>query len=374
MQGSQGDLSIQGESVLKQLSLAVNNKTSVFLLVLALIVGGVGAQATGVLNTKSGGYLVCVNSKTKVVTHPGTSTCPKGSKKLVLGAQGIAGVNGLTGAAGLPGKNGKDGKDGKTLWNGTTDPISTLGAPGDMFINSVTKTLFGPKNLDGTWPIGVSMVGPAGERGPIGLTGAIGPQGPGGGSGPAGPAGPAGSNATLTCAQGGTCVVGNTGPGGGIVFYVQTATDTAPWRYMEAAPNTWSGFGEDWTTLWCNSNEDFLPNLIFGNTGTIHTSSAIGAGFRNTRMMVQNCGFGAANAAAAYNGGGKSDWFLPSKDELNLLYGAKATVGGFQTNCSYWSSSEKVKDDAWVQTFPSGQQGALIKQAVNCTRPVRAFG
>jgi hypothetical protein len=143
---------------------------------------------------------------------------------------------------------------------------------------------------------------------------------------------------------------------------------------MEAAPNTWSGFGADPPIAWCNSDEDFLPNLIFGNTGTIHTSSAIGAGFRNTRMMVQNCGFGAANAAAAYNGGGKSDWFLPSKDELNLLYGAKATVGGFATDCSYWSSSEKVKDDAWVQTFPSGQQDGLGKQAVLCTRPVRAFG
>ena len=157
--------------MLKILSTTTKNKFTLFLLVLALIVGGVGAQATGLLNTSSGGYLVCVNSKTKVVTHPGTSTCPKGNKKLVLGAQGLQGVPGLTGATGLSGKDGAAGKDGKTLWNGVKDPESTWGAPGDMFINSVTKTLFGPKDLTTGWPAGVSMVGPAGA------TGAQGPQG-----------------------------------------------------------------------------------------------------------------------------------------------------------------------------------------------------
>ena len=45
------------------------NRPVLGLLVIALVVGGVGAQASGVLNSPSGGYLVCVNSKTKVVTH-----------------------------------------------------------------------------------------------------------------------------------------------------------------------------------------------------------------------------------------------------------------------------------------------------------------
>ena len=68
-----------------------------------------------------------------------------------------------------------------------------MGAPGDMYINATAKTLFGPKNLDGTWPAGVSMVGPKGDQGPIGITGATGPQGPGG-SGPAGATGAAGAD------------------------------------------------------------------------------------------------------------------------------------------------------------------------------------
>jgi len=151
---------------------------------------GITANAAGNLNNPDSGYLLCVNTKTKMVTHPGSSKCPKGTTALVLGQKGKDGIPGLTGAAGL---NGLDGKDGKTLWNGVKDPESTWGAPGDMFINSITKTLFGPKNLDGTWPTGVSMVGPKGDQGPIGLTGATGPQGPGGGSGPAGATGATGA-------------------------------------------------------------------------------------------------------------------------------------------------------------------------------------
>lgn len=142
-------------------------------------------------------YLLCADNKTNVVTHPigNQKTCGQNAVSFLVGAKGKDGATGLTGATGL---NGADGKDGKTLWNGTKDPEITWGAPGDMYINATAKTLFGPKNLDGTWPIGVSMVGPKGDQGPIGLTGATGPQGPGG-SGPAGATGatgPAGTNGT----------------------------------------------------------------------------------------------------------------------------------------------------------------------------------
>ena len=349
--------------MLKKLSALSNNKSSLFLLTLALIVGGIGAQATGILNTPSGGYLVCVNSSTKIVTHPGTSTCPKGSKKLVLGAQGEAGTDGLTGAAGLPGKDGVNGKDGNTLWNGTTDPVSTLGAPGDIFINFQTKTLFGPKNLDGTWPAGFSMVGPAGPTGA---------QGPGGGSGPAGATGPAGSNATLTCAQGGTCAIGDTGPGGGIVFIVQTPTAAAPWRYMEAAPNTWSGGSADPQIRWCSNASNYVPDLITGDTTTVQTSNAIGAGHLNTRKMLRGCTYGAANAAAAYNGGGKSDWHLPSRDELNQLYLQRTTVGGFQSSW-YWSSSEGSSNGAAMRRFTDNALIYYFKGDRQYVRPVRTF-
>ena len=327
------------------------NKSSLFLLVLALIVGGVGAQATGLLNTESGGYLVCVNSKTKVITHPGTSSCPKGSKTLVLGAQGIAGA------------------DGKTLWNGVKDPESTLGAPGDMFINTTTKTLFGPKDLTTSWPLGVSMVGATGPQGP----GGGGSAGTNGTNGSNGTNGTNGTNATLTCAQGGTCVVGNTGPGGGIVFYVQTATAMAPWRYMEAAPSLWANAEGDPTVMWCNVSNAFLKEIPTGATPTsTYTGEPIGAGFYNSFAMLNTCSGGAAHVATSYNGGGKSDWFLPSKGELAQLYSQKTVVGGFVAG-SYWSSSEVDASNAWDQGFSSGDQGNTSKDTTLSVRPVRAF-
>jgi len=341
----------------KKFLLPAANKSSIGLLVLALIVGGISAQATGILNTASGGYLVCVNSTTKVVTHPGTSSCPKGSKKLILGAQGVAGATGLS------------GKDGATLWNGIKDPESTVGAPGDMFINATTKVLFGPKDVVTGWPAGVSMVGPQGSSG----SGSVGPTGA---------AGAPGSNATLTCAQGGTCVVGNTGPGGGIVFYVQTATADAPWRYMEAAPNTWAGGSADPAMNWCTIDSIFLPLFPGGGNptdlATASTFTTIGSGFRNTKVMLANCTWGAANAVTFYNGGGKNDWFLPSKGELDELYAQRVIVGGFipdnpPTRSPYHSSSEGSATEDLLKLFATGADGNGTKSSSYYIRPVRAF-
>jgi len=287
--------------VIKNLSFVSRNKSSVFLLVFALIVGGVGAQAAGVLNTPSGGYLLCVNPKTAVTTFPAKTKCPSGYKKLILGAQGIQGI-----------------------------------------------------------------------------TGEAGPSGVNGGGGPAGATGAAGSNANLTCAQGGLCVVGNTGPGGGIVFYVHDATATAPWRYLEAAPNTWSGGVEDPSAKWCSVVDNEAPLLSTGDTSAVHTLTTIGSGFSNTRMMIGSCSFGAANMAASYNGGGKSDWFLPSKAELNELYAQRVIVGGFipdapPTRSPYHSSSENNANADLVKEFATGFDGTGDKNANYYVRPVRAF-
>ena len=356
-------------------SILTQKKTSLALLVFALLIGGVSVQAAGVLNTSSGGYLVCVNSKTKVVTHPGTSTCPKGNKKLVLGAQGVAGVDGLTGATGLNGKDGRDGKDGKTLWNGVKDPESTWGAPGDMFINSVTKTLFGPKELTTGWPAGVSMVGPKGDQGPIGLTGATGPQGPGG-SGPAGPQGPAGatgsSGIAITqlsiCGASGTslCKVGVQGPGGGTIFFVDYNDIYPTFNYLEAAPTSCEA-----TRAWSSANTS-VPAA--GGWG----ARSVGAGQGNTNAIkAVFTGDGDTNNNAAYFAtsclaGDKSDWFLGSLGEMKLMYDNLQGVGGFVEG-NYWSSSEYGALAAWYQAFTNGVQDFNGKVNSYYVRPVRAF-
>jgi hypothetical protein len=370
-------LKTHGESLLNNLSSVSRNKSSVFLLVLALIVGGVGAQAAGLLNTSSGGYLVCVNSKTKVVTHPGTSTCPKGNKKLVLGAQGVAGVDGITGAAGLSGKDGTNGKDGKTLWNGVKDPESTWGAPGDMFINSVTKTLFGPKNLDGSWPAGVSMVGPPGAAGVAGPAGPSGPQGPGGGSGPAGATGATGatgaSGVAAPIVTGANCIgtkctykIGDTGPGGGIIFFVDYNDIYPTFNYLEAAPTSC----ESALKTWSSANTDVTAARGWA-------ARAVGAGQANTAAIkavfrAGNSGNNAAYFATSCSAGGKSDWFLGSLGEMKLMYDNLLGVGGFVEGI-YWSSTENATVDAWLQVFNNGRQDLDDKTTPYCVRPVRAF-
>ncbi len=402
----------------KSLALA-RNKTSLALLVLALVIGGISAQATGLLNLTSGGYLVCVHPKTHVVTHPSTSKCPKGYEKLILGAQGDAGTVGITGAAGLPGVDGKNGVDGingtngRTLWNGTSDPESTWGAPGDMFINAATKVLFGPKELTTGWPAGVPMLGLQGVKGDTGARGATGPQGSTGATGSAGSngsngaAGSNGSNgtngsdATLTCAQGGTCSLGSTGPGGGKVFYISTTPNTAatPWHYMEVAPSTWNGGADSTMQWWTCFAAGWVKELTAGTTGiSSNTKSTVGKGFSNTKMILGMCGYGAAQMSASYNGGGKSDWFLPSLDELNQLckwargiawisdatlctsggslnsstYGAASA--GLESLAGYWSSTEDNPSNALFQAFSNGSQDSNGKHFDNVyVRPVRAF-
>ena len=288
-------------------------KVTIAIAASALLFLGVAASAAGATKDYHRYHQICVNLKTKELTYGGDAnswSCGSTSFSVVsssgLTAAALKGLNGVNGKDGI---NGIDGKDGKTLWNGIKDPETTWGAPGDMYINATTQTLFGPKNLDGSWPAGVSMVGPRGNQGLIGLTGATGSQGPQGpgGSGPTGATGATGSDASLTCAQGGTCVIGATGPGGGKVFYIQTATVAAPWRYMESAPNTWNGGESDPIIVWCSNTSAFVPNLLTGSVATQQTSDAIGAGYANTQKMLRGCTFGAANAAAAYNGGGKSD-------------------------------------------------------------------
>ena len=231
------------------------------------------------------------------------------------------------------------------------------------------------------------MVGTKGDQGPIVLTGATCPQGPGGGSGPAGPAGatgpagPAGSNGTngtsasLTCAEGGTCALGDTGPGGGIVFIVQTATAVAPWRYMEVAPNTWNGGVADPTIHWCD-DFNFVPNLLTGNVSQIQTSTTVGSGFSNTQKMLRGCLYGAANAVAGYNGGGKSDWHLPSKNELAQIYVQRAIVTGLVDDAYYWSSSEFDSEEAYAQRLIGDVSvgPAMKDNNYRYVRPVRAFG
>jgi len=316
------------------------NKSSVGLLIIALVVGGISASASEELNTPSGGYLVCIAPKTALVTYPATAKCPKGYKKLILGAAGATGAQGPAGASGSG--------TGNTGLKGDTGPKGDMGLTGLKGDN-----------------------GPKGDMGLTGLKGDTGPQGPMG-IGIQGQIGPVGAPERLTCAQGGTCSLDSVGPGGGIVFYVQDRTPNASWRYLEAAPNTWSGGIADPIMKWCSEGNAFIKSLATGVSGAGNTGTLVGTGARNTKVMLGTCTFGAANMAVSYAGGGKSDWFLPSKEELNLMYKSKRTIGGFLDK-PYWSSSEDGAFNAWTQAFGLGSLGNFFKVNDYYVRPIRAF-
>ena len=70
---------------------------------------------------------------------------------------------------------------------------------------------------------------------------------------------------------------------------------------------------------------------------------------------------------------GYSDWFLPSIDELHLMYVNlhKKGLGGFED--WYWSLSQYLKDYAWYQNFNSGYQVSTSWSITCRVRAVRAF-
>jgi hypothetical protein len=165
-----------------------------------------------------------------------------------------------------------------------------------------------------------------------------------------------------TCAQGGPCSIGDKGPGGGTVFYVAKTKQT--WgRYLEAAPAKWSGKLNSPQLPWCDVTDTLVP----GSTGV-----GLGDGKANTAAIAAACTSGAASRAAAYRGGKKSDWYLPSKGELNVLYKKRKAVGGFPA-WTHWSSSEASQQAAWLQGFAGGVQNETNKSYLGSLRPIRAF-
>ncbi|MDP4014717.1 MAG: DUF1566 domain-containing protein [Candidatus Nanopelagicales bacterium] len=177
---------------------------------------------------------------------------------------------------------------------------------------------------------------------------------------------PARDVATTPTTSASACVVGEPGPGGGTIFYRDAATGLC----FEAAPSGWNGGGSD-------------PSLAWGTTNkcasiSIATGTAIGDGEANTTAITRNTACDtpkkapAAWAAKNYAGGGRSDWFLPSKDELNQLYAQKTTVGGF-AGVLVWSSSQNGASYAWWQNLGAGGQISDYKGLTLRVRPVRAF-
>ena len=168
------------------------------------------------------------------------------------------------------------------------------------------------------------------------------------------------------------------GPAGGYIFYDKGSYSNG-WRYLEAAPASTEWTGKQW-----------------GSYGTWirGTETGIGTGQSNTTKIVTwlNSHSETDRATQLCNAlvyGGYSDWFLPSADELDLIYNNLFLfgVGGFEGEiiALYWGSSESNEDYipdnviygnayyAWAQDFSDGDKGYDHKNNAYRVRAVRAF-
>ncbi|MDH3243736.1 MAG: DUF1566 domain-containing protein [Saprospiraceae bacterium] len=117
------------------------------------------------------------------------------------------------------------------------------------------------------------------------------------------------------------------------------------------------------------------------------TGDGVGAGEMNTVLAIamqtndNTTGEFAALLCAELMRAGYGDWYLPSKEELNLMYDQRAIINTSSTanggsafvGADYWSSTELTTSGASEQNFGNGTQNNQSKQGLNRVRAIRAF-
>lgn len=191
------------------------------------------------------------------------------------------------------------------------------------------------------------------------------------------------------------CQVGDTGPGGGRVFYVSPTSInssegvSAGGVYLEVAPPQWSGAQAEPFSGWCKNNLGQPIGSAIG-TGAANTSAWLKFGTCFTNSAVETVTKAVVN--------GKDDWFVPSSKEMNEVCkfmrgqavgdpavscnnsGSLRTpfVGGRLSGAAYWTSTEAASRYGTSTLVMNMDTGATVPaQDVNSVahiRPIRAFG
>jgi hypothetical protein len=380
------------------------------------------AQVTVTVAAGSGGtptsYTVSASPQVSGVTR----TCT------VTGASGSCVVTGLTNGTAYTfttTATNSAGTSSASTASSSVTPEVVPGTPATPTSYTITKSTDGV-----TYSTGCTVTVPASSCVVTGLTNGTAYTFKTTATNSAGTSGLSSASASVTPAT--VYTVGSTGPGGGFVFYVQagggTFTSTGSdcntaCKYLEVAPiNQSTGIVWATTAAFCyaagsdSGTSDCQNNSIYSNTAgqaaSRTASTAIGMGMANTnqayaRVSNNGAGGGAATStyavglAWAYENNGKTDWHLPSKDELNQLCkwnggvtwtsndqtcnGAGGTLNSATNGAStsamstvtYWSSSEFSLAATQSQNFPTGwvNEGfGKVETSSKYTRAVRAFG
>ena len=166
------------------------------------------------------------------------------------------------------------------------------------------------------------------------------------------------------------CKIGMTGPGGGLIFFVDYNDQYSGFNYLEAAPQSCE-VARAWSS-------DTTNSLLAVNGWA---ARAVGRGQANTTAMLANGATnyvgdtsGAAFYADRLDCGTKTDWFLGSLGEMKLMYDNLQGLGGSFVDDDYWSSSGRDATNAWNQHFDTGEQFSHLKDfTIYNVRPVRTF-
>jgi len=171
--------------------------------------------------------------------------------------------------------------------------------------------------------------------------------------------------------------LGDTGPAGGLVFY-DKGNNVGGWRYLEAAP---ADLGP---TDYIENPGSFPPNLYQLWERTYEREGrAVGRGTYNSEYLMTIAqargGFTwAVRLCDNYEANGFTDWFLPSRDELNFIYGNLYLQGkgNFRPE-QYWSSTGWTDTwgsyRAWYINFADGKHDNTNPRQQRRVRPVRQF-
>ena len=306
--------------------------------------GGVGVFAASSTKTVT----VCADNTTNMLRYAKGGTCTETETPVVLNQTGPVGKTGKTGATGQIGKRGKTGATGA---KGDTGATGAAGAKGDTGATGAT--------------------GAAGAKGDTGATGAAGTNGTNGSGAITQQSVCDGIDTDTTADE--LCKIGMTGPAGGHIFFVDYNDEYTGFDYLEAAPSTCEGTSKTWSSDTTN-----LTTALSG--WALRALRVVGSGQANTTAMMTSRGSyvadtsGAAFYSDSLTCGGESDWFLGSRDEMQLMYDNLQGVGGFASG-EYWSSSEfgGPNPHAWFMYFDYGYPAAYGKSTSSYVRPVRDF-
>ena len=287
--------------------------------------GGVGVFAASSTKTVT----VCANRKTNVLRYAKNGKCAKTETKVVLNQTGADGIAGATGAKGDAGATGIAGAAGVNATLAIRQQSVCDGTDADTTANEV-------------------------------------------------------------------CKIGMSGPGGGIIFFVDYNDEYATYDYLEAALTDAVYAVGAATGVWATTVSKCgatAPQATSCQTATIYTETGAAltairglhrglfGGKAATTAIVARHDAGtvaknlyAAGVADEYVANGKSDWWLPSRNELAKMQENlnEKGDGGFASG-AYWSSSEHTDSPAWYQAFDYGEMSTTSKAAPAHVRPVRAF-